>query len=462
MKALFHSSPPAAAGSRRPGRGSGKSHGSPRHETSRRKSLSSLEDRYESIGVDPRKLKSDAIVPVLVSMPDSAESRQSGFLCRDCAGIPSEEVFELPLVNGFSVYADRDRLRRLLEALPPQARIALNHEIEYPDPRKVLPMTTGEPEAGRPAAVTRLPGIEKVWEKGFTGAGQTIAVIDSGIYPHPDLNGKVTGWVDLSRENRKRPADPFGHGTHVAGVLAGSGEKSAGKVKGVAPDAKLVGIRITTVAEAIKGLQWVIENREKYNINVVNLSLGDFASKSYKDDPWSQAVQKAIEAGLVVVVAGGNEGPDPKTISTPGIHPQAITVGAYDDKGTPATDDDSVASFSSRGPTVDGLIKPDILAPGVRVFGTLSPGSNLDVPDLPHIGKDYMAMSGTSQATPMISALAALLLQANPALKQADILEILKASAAKNLDDDGNAQGAGLVQADRALELAQSWPNRPA
>ncbi len=410
-----------------------------------------MADRFQRLGLTNDDLTDDNLIPVLLTFPD----QKSGIQCQKCHGISEEDAYELPLVNGFSAYLTPDKVDGLLSGLPAGVEFAINRKIRYPEPLKVLTKSV-EDSDGAPI-IRRLPGIEKVWERGFTGQGQTVAVIDSGIHPHQDLKEKVVAWKDFSREKRRKMTDPFGHGTHVAGVLAGTGAQSDGKVQGVAPDADLVGLRITTVAEAIRALQWVIEHKEEHNIKVVNLSLGDLASKSYKNDPWAQAVEKAIEAGLVVVVAAGNEGPDPRTVSTPGIHPRAITVGAYDDNGTPQTGDDSVASFSSRGPTVDNLTKPDILAPGVGVFGPLSPGSNLDVPDLPHIGDDYVAMSGTSQATPMVAGLAALLLEANPALGQDDLMAILRQSAVKNLDDPDNAQGAGLVQAERALELALSW-----
>lgn len=408
--------------------------------------------RLEELGFTERDYTDDHRVPLLLSVPEGERDKLA--LCADCVGVGEEDRFELPLVNGWSAYLQPEQVDQLMDHLPEGVEVHLNKQIRYPDPHKVISMSVEEEARPR---ITRLPGIEKVWEAGLTGKGQTIAVIDSGIHPHPDLKDKVVEWVDFSREKRKKMADPFGHGTHVAGVLAGTGEASEGEVKGVAPDAQVVGLRITTVAEAIRALQWVIENRERLNINVVNMSLGDTAVKGHKNDPWAQATKKAIDAGLIVVVAAGNEGPEPNTVSTPGIHPQAITVGAYDGKGTPSTEDDSVASFSSRGPTVDGLHKPDVLAPGVGIFGPLSPGSNLDVPDLPHIGKKYMAMSGTSQATPMVAGLAALLLQVNPDLKQDDVLEILRRSAVKNLAEDANAQGAGLVQADKAVELARTW-----
>jgi serine protease AprX len=280
-------------------------------------------------------------------------------------------------------------------------------------------------------------------------------VIDSGIFPHADLKDRIVGWVDFA-EGKKKPTDKYGHGTHVAGLAAGSGQKSGGAIKGVAPEANLVGVRIGSIADAIKALNWVIENKDELNISVVNMSLGDIPSKGWKNDPWAQATHRAIDAGLVVVVSAGNEGPEPRTIATPGILPAAITVGAVDDSGTLDPADDQLTRFSSRGPSLDGLGKPDVVAPGKRIFGPLSPSSSFDVPTFPKAAGGYFAISGTSQATPLVAGLAALLKQANPDLTQADLQRILKDSAYHYSNLDKAAVGSGLVQADKALQMALS------
>jgi serine protease AprX len=368
---------------------------------------------------------------------------------------------ELPLVNGFSAHIDPKELGSLIRSLPENVGVHVNRMISFPQPSDLMKDASTRPPTGPPAPPSggldpsrEVIGIKQVWDQGFTGKGIGVAVIDSGMYPHPDIKDHIKGWVDIA-EGRPAPYDNFGHGTHVAGDVAGGGTRSAGRYKGIAPDADLIGVRITTVAEAIKGLQWCIDNKDKYNIRVVNMSLGDFASKSYKDDPWAQATEKAIEAGLIVVVAAGNEGPDGGTVSTPGIDPRVITVGAIDDKHTVDRKDDTMAGFSSRGPTsTDGITKPDIVAPGVSIYSTLAPGATLDVPELPHIGKDYIAISGTSMATPLVSGLVADLLQANPRLTHDDVKKILEASADRYLPDGSNAQGYGMVNAPRALAYA--------
>ncbi len=324
--------------------------------------------------------------------------------------------------------------------------------------RQMLALTrSGSPENQvdrplGPTASVRLPGLEKVWKKGFTGEGQTVAVIDSGIFPHADLKGNVVAWLDLAG-GKSKMHDNRGHGTHVAGIIAGDGRKSGGQVKGVAPEANLVGIRIGSIEDAIEAIDWVIAHKDEHGISVINLSLGETATRSAQDDPWCQAVQRAIDAGITVVVAAGNEGHQGKgSISTPGIAPQAITVGGVDDQGTVDPKDDVLYTGSSLGPTpFDHLEKPDVYAPAVCIYSTLSPGSQADLPSAPKAGKDYVAMMGTSMATPAVAGLVALLKQARPDLSPLAIKEILTRSVYRG------EQNLPIVQADAALQLAQSW-----
>jgi serine protease AprX len=290
----------------------------------------------------------------------------------------------------------------------------------------------------------RLPGLEKVWAQGYTGQGQCIAIIDSGFYAHPDFADRVVGYLDLAGK-RDKMADPWGHGTHVAGIAAGSGRQSQGRHKGVAYEANLVGVRVASVTQAIQGLNWVIEKRLEYAITVVNISMGDVACLGYEACPWCLAVEGAVSAGLVVVVAAGN---DKDTISTPGISPGAITVGGLDDQGTPdPTDDTAWSALQVAG-------KPDLMAPAVDIMSTLSPHSGLDATWRQHRGMDYMEMNGTSMATPAVAGLVALLRQARPDLTPAQLKQLLIDSALPQA-------GMRIVRADLALELARthSGPN---
>lgn len=461
------------------GRGDAVSHTRPRATEKVVKHRGGREDLVESgWGYEPDQfeygqsdLTEDRRVPVLITFPEGGHSRgqehsdsESGPAaaghdgCRSCPIIPQDERLELPLINGFSTYVEPDKLEQLADYLPKGTSLTLNHPIRYPELSQLIASEEFTLEAVASGRVERLPNIDKVWEQGFKGQGQKIVIIDSGIAPHPDVKDKVVEWVDFSKAKKAKPLDEYGHGTHVAGLAAGTGVKSNGEIVGIAPEAELVGLRITTVAEAIKALQWCVENKDAMNLKVVNMSLGEVARRGHKFDPWALAVQKATEAGLVVCVAAGNEGPNPGSISTPGIYPGAITVGAYDSKGTPETSDDTVWKNSSQGPTIDGLVKPDVLAPGVSIFGPLASGGALDNAALPHRDKDYFAISGTSQATPMIAGLSAILLQANPSLDAEGIKAILKKASgpAPIHPATGKAapDGAGLVDAEKALQLA--------
>lgn len=411
-----------------------------------------LHETCLSLGLDPREVAEREHLDVIISLPDQAACDRLERRCADELGLAVRD--RLPLLQGFSTRLDQEDLELLGDELPAGAVVALDRPLTFLpmlDDSDVLPLDPPLETAFQPF----LPGIERVHEQGFTGRGITVAVIDSGLYPHPDFKERIKDWVDFTTERKPTPVDPVGHGTNVGGILAGNGKLSGGKLKGAAPEANLVGVRIGTVREAIAGLQWVIDNKQRLGIQVVNLSLGEEARLPFKQDLWAQATRKAIEAGLVVVVAAGNEGPGAGSISTPGTLPEAITVGAYDNHKTPDPADDSIARDSSRGPTAhDQVAKPDLVAPGVRVYGALSPGSRKDNAERPRIARDYSAESGTSQATPQVAGLVACLLQANPGLDHHSLKALLKQAAVRSVPGGENDQGAGLVQADRALELA--------
>lgn len=246
------------------------------------------------------------------------------------------------------------------------------------------------------------------WVTGLTGKGITVAVIDSGIYPHPDLttpNNRIAAFKDFINK-KTAPYDDYGHGTHVAGIIAGNGGKSNGLYKGVAPEANLVGVKVLDstgtgrTSDVIAGIQWVTQNKDAYNVKVINLSLGATAKESYTTDPLSKASEAAWNAGLVVVAAAGNGGSATGTINTPGINPNIITVGAVDDRGTVDTGDDVIASFSGRGPTIDGLTKPDLVAPGVNITSLAADTSYLPKKNSGSGGKPGKAAQAQTQGKP--------------------------------------------------------------
>jgi serine protease AprX len=297
-------------------------------------------------------------------------------------------------------------------------------------------------------AVPTVGGV-KSHDLGFTGKDVTVAVIDTGIYPHPDLiypENRIIGWYDLVND-RPVPYDDNGHGTHVSGIIAGNGTASRGKYTGMAPEAKLVGVKSLdkdgggNTSDVISALEWCIQNRETYNIKAINLSLGAAAQDSYNQDPLCRAVYTAWSSGIIVCVAAGNDGPDARTINTPGIQPQVITVGNLDDKGTTDLSDDVISNSSSRGPTIDNLVKPDLLAPGTNIMSL-------------RVGGGYRALSGTSMATPMATGAAALILQKNPGFKPDQVKSLIRKNA-RDLGLQSTFEGAGALNVDGLFEEPQ-------
>jgi len=287
---------------------------------------------------------------------------------------------------------------------------------------------------------TKSIGADYAWSLGYDGSGVTVAVIDTGIdYNHPDLGGgfgsgfKVVGGYDFVN-NDPDPMDDNGHGTHVAGIIAANGS-----VKGVAPNAKLLAVKVLDAngngytSDIIAGIDWSVRN----GADVISLSLGGFNLPNDGNDPLSLAINYAVEKGVVVVVAAGNEGPGTGTIDIPGDSKKAITVGAVDTNGTVTISDDTVAPFSSRGPSAFGRLDPDVVAPGVGIKSTWLNGG-------------YHVSSGTSMATPFVSGAVALLLQKNPNLTPEEVRAILMHTA----DSVGNnvfEQGAGMINITRSL-----------
>lgn len=313
--------------------------------------------------------------------------------------------------------------------------------------------------------------LDEVHAKGITGKGVTVAVIDTGIYPHEDYKSRIVGWKDMVND-RPNPYDDNGHGTHCAGLVLGDGHQAGGRFKGSAPEANLVGIKVLSgegggaMSDVIRGVEWAIENKEKYNIKVISMSLGAPSFQKEKYDLVSKAVAKAWDAGILPVIAAGNSGPFLETVGTPGNSSKALTIGAYDDKNTADLADDTMASFSSRGPTTrDRTIKPDLASPGVQLVSALSKNSAIDHENIPRYGDDYILLSGTSMATPVAAGIAALIYQANPDLTPGQVMDLMLSTARPIADTTPLAQGAGLVDpvaaVDQALAMRQTAVEQP-
>ncbi len=303
----------------------------------------------------------------------------------------------------------------------------------------------------------------------WDGTGIGVAVIDSGIAGSPpdlkDTSGKNRVVFQQSLiANVNDVNDHFGHGTMVAGVIAGTGKNSSGanadyRVRGIAPNVNIINLRVldntgaSTDSTVIAAIERAIALKNQYNIRIINLSLGRPVFESYTLDPLCQAVQQAWNAGIVVVVAAGNNGRDNSqgengygTVTVPGNSPYVITVGAMNTVGTLLSSDDKMTSYSSKGPTLlDHVVKPDLVAPGNRIVSIQPSGSyllatypnNKVAQDLYQTGTNsgpssqYFELSGTSFAAPMVSGAAALLIQQNPALTPDQVKARLMKTATK-------------------------------
>ncbi|MCS6955805.1 MAG: S8 family peptidase [Candidatus Calescibacterium sp.] len=305
---------------------------------------------------------------------------------------------------------------------------------------------------------------DEVWKMGITGKDITVAVIDTGIYPHPDVKNRLIEFIDFvnNKNGVENAYDDNGHGTHCAGLVGGDGTKANGNYKGPAYEANLIGIKVLdkmgsgSLSNIVKSIYWCIENKDKYNIKVLSMSLGADSVIKEKDDILAKAVEDATKAGLIVVIAAGNSGPLSETVGTPGISQYAITVGAYDDKNTISTDDDTPAFFTSKGPTpVDKAKKPDISSPGVEVVSLRSPNSTIDKSPVIHYGDYYTLLSGTSMATPIVAGVVALILQANPNLSPQQVKQIIMETATPVKGASHHSVGAGLINPVEAVKKAK-------
>ncbi len=277
---------------------------------------------------------------------------------------------------------------------------------------------------------------DQVWEDA-TGKGVGVAVIDTGVagdlrdfdVSQSDGKSRVIG-AAVTNPYAKTATDKYGHGTHVAGIIAGNGtnrassDKLRNKYVGVAPDANLVSVKVSddvgnaSVLDVIYGLQFIVDHKDTYNIRVANLSLESTVSESYKTDPLDAAVESAWFKGIVVVAAAGNRGGDSDAVKyAPANDPYVLTVGGVDDMGTDNQYDDKLADWSSRGRTQDGFDKPEVVAPGAHITSLLAPNSEFKklCPSCV-VSNEYMTIGGTSMAAPMVAGAAALMLEENPGL----------------------------------------------
>ncbi|MDP9296337.1 MAG: S8 family serine peptidase [Actinomycetota bacterium] len=374
----------------------------------------------------------------------------------------------LGIIHGFSAQVPQN-------AIP---RIAATSGVEAitPDRSVHSDAATYSPSTDKSSMYTldRLTGAAGYWSRGYTGQGVDVALIDTGVAPVEGLSapGKIINGPDLSFESQAdnlRYLDSNGHGTFMAGIIAGK-DSSVGSPSnatsdqfvGVAPDARIVSVKVgdafgtTDTSQVIAGINWVVQHRNDpgMNIRVLNLSFGTDSTQSYTLDPLAYAAEMAWRRGIVVVASAGNDGYGSAALNDPALDPYVLAVGAVDLNGTPGHQDDTVPAWSSTG---DGVRNPDLVAPGVSVVSLRDPGSQIDVENPGAVvANRFFRGSGTSQATAMVSGAVALLLQERPGITPDQVKTILDGSATKVPGGNFQAQGHGTVD----LEAARSYPTQ--
>ena len=379
-------------------------------------------------------------------------------------------VRDLHLIDGLGVEIDRRSARRL----------AGRPGVRFVTPDSAVRPASNGTCSGRGAdwcpnalatAYVQSTRADKAWtdsQTPATGAGVGVAVIDTGIagdlpdFAAVDGSSRVIATA-VTNPNATTATDRYGHGTHVAGLVAGNGRRLASadplynRYIGTAPDAHLVSIKASdddgnsTVIDVIDGLQFAVDHKADYGIRVVNLSLTSTEAESYTTDPLDAAAEAAWFAGLVVVTAAGNRGNAADAVSyAPANDPFVITVGGVDDRGTKGTEDDAIAPWSSRGRTQDGFAKPDVVAPAAHITAPLAPNSDLAALCAECVvDHRYFRMGGTSMASPIVAGIAADLLQVNPSWTPDKVKEALVTRTRP-------AIGASEVAADLALKARPS------
>ena len=320
----------------------------------------------------------------------------------------------------------------------------------------------------------RLTGAGDYWDDGLTGRGVDVALLDSGVVEVDGLDGddKVVYGPDLSFENHRadlRNQDTYGHGTHMAGIIAGRDDdgraaRQANGFAGMAPGARLVSLKLadaggaTDVSQVIAGIDWVVQHRNRHglNIRVLNLSFGTDGVQDYRIDPLAYAVEVAWRKGIVVVVAAGNEGFGSAKLNNPAYDPHVLAIGAADTAGTADRGDDTVPSWSSRG---DGTRDPDLVAPGSSIVSLRDPGSAIDLAyPTARVGDRFFKGTGTSQAAAVVSGAAALVIQQRPGITPDQVKKLLTRTARPLRKADPAAQGDGMLD----LAAAHDRPTPPA
>ncbi|MFL5846437.1 MAG: S8 family peptidase [Solirubrobacteraceae bacterium] len=396
-------------------------------------------------------------VEVIVQFADQRAFAGGAELVRNSGGTITRN---LHVIDGYAARMSAGAADRLLDN-PNVVNVSLNQAVET--------SSASIADATRTSFLESV-GLDRRWRgrnSGYTGKGVTVAVVDTGIAgavpdfrtSSTDATSRVVASV-VTNPDATTEDDTYGHGTHVAGLIAGNGtnrpagDPLRGKYVGTAPDANLVSVKVsddhgaTSLIDVIYGLQFVVDHKDDYGIRVVNLSLSAATAESYKTDPLDAAVESAWMHGIVVVAAAGNRGTASDAVSyAPGNDPYVITVGGVDTMGTKRTSDDALASWSSRGVTQDGVAKPEVVVPGAHIVGPYAPGSDFgQLCPTCIVDGQYFKVGGTSMSAGIVSGIVAGLLEAHPDWTPDQV----KGALANNLRR--MADGKFEVDADKAAD----------
>jgi serine protease AprX len=391
-----------------------------------------------------------------------------------------EVTREIGIINGFSAKVPVGTVGELRElpyvhSVTPDAKLKL---LDYDDPTEDTAEEAGV-DRGSMYDVQKATRTREAWRRGYLGQGVDVALIDSGVVPVEGLTtpGKVINGPDLSFESQDANTqylDTYGHGTHMAGIIAGLdngvdpmnlSEKRG--FLGVAPYARLLNVKVanaqgaTDVSQVLAAIDWVVQHRNDngMNVRVMNLSFGTDGTQSYLLDPLTYAVEVAWHKGIVVVVAAGNSQFGTSALNNPAYDPYVIAAGANDTKGTYYTDDDTIPDWSARG---DGLRNPDFVAPGKSVLSLRNPGSHIDLANPSAVVKRRLFKgSGTSQAAAAVSGAAAILLSQRPSLTPDQVKGLLTKTANPLPAADVVAQGSGMLDVRGAVKKVDNNPTLP-
>ena len=417
-------------------------------------------------------------IVILAPASSASEGRPVDVIVREApnAGNLPEELVgdgggtvgrQLGIIGGFAATVPAGAVEGLrasgaILSVTPNARVHLSHTVDgfdaALDPGSMFTIAQVVTRAG------------EFWNDGYTGRGVDVAVIDSGVVPVDGLTvpGKVINGPDLSFESQSpelRYLDTYGHGTHMAGIIAGRDDAVPSPVRkgnhdqftGMAPDARIVSVKVadangvTDVSQVLAAIDWVVQHRrdDGMNIRVLNLSFGTDGVQDYLVDPLTYAVEAAWRRGVVVVVAAGNRGYGSPQLNNPAYDPLVIAVGAADPKGTYGHPDDEVAAFSSCGNAARSV---DLVAPGKSLVSLRDPGSKIDL-NHPQgrVGTRFFRGSGSSQAAAVVSGAAALIIDQRPSITPDQVKALLQSSAAKLWGVEPRCQGAGILDLKSAL-----------